>query len=156
MGMLGRLFPTQFDNDYRGSVLAIWLLVPLALVKVLQGANVAGRARHILETVDQVPLNSFPEEAAAHLVFLFSVWGLCVLILGSIGLIATLRYRSMIPLAFLFLLIEQSARHVLSAVYLGRPLFLANASPAALINQAFLAAAVAGFLLSFWPSKRQA
>lgn len=87
--MLGRLFPKQLDNDYRGSVLAIWLLVPLALVKTLQGASVAGRSRSILETVDRVPLSSFPPEAA-------------------------------------------------------------------LINWAFLAAAVVGFLLSVWPSKQTA
>ncbi len=154
--MLGRLFPKQLDNDYRGSVLAIWLLVPLALMKALQGANVAGRGRYILETVDRVPVNSFPVEAASHLVFLFSAWGLCILILGAIGLIATVRYRAMIPLAFLFLLIEQCGRHVLSAVYLDRPFFSANVSPAALINWAFLAAAVGGLLLSVWPSKRRA
>lgn len=154
--MLGRLFPEQLDNDYRGSVLAMWLLVPLALVKALQGANVAGRGRYILETVDRVPLNAFPVEAASHLVFLFSAWGLCVLILGSIGLIAAVRYRAMIPLAFLFLLIEQCGRHVLSTVYLDRPFFSTNVSPAALINWAFLAAAVGGFLLSVRPSKRRA
>ena len=40
--MLGRLFPEQIGNDYRGSVAAIWLLVPLAFIKALQGANVMG------------------------------------------------------------------------------------------------------------------
>jgi hypothetical protein len=152
--MLGRLFPKQLGTDYRGSVLAIWLLVPLALVKVLQGANVAGRGRDILESVDRVPVSSFPAEAASHLVFLFSAWGLCVLLLGSIGFIASVRYRAMIPLAFLLLLIEQFGRTLLSVVYLDRPFFPTNVSPAALINWAFLAAAVVGFLLSLWPSKR--
>jgi hypothetical protein len=58
--MLTRLFPRQIDNDYRGRVIAIWLLVPLALVKLLQGASVAGlnpltTSRRILETADRVP-----------------------------------------------------------------------------------------------------
>lgn len=35
--MLTRLFPEQIDNHHRGHVLAIWLLVPLALVKFLIG-----------------------------------------------------------------------------------------------------------------------
>jgi hypothetical protein len=153
--MLGRLFPRQLDNDYRGYALAIWLLVPLALVKTFQGANVVGRSHRILETVDRVPLSSFPAAATSHLVFLFSVWGLCILILGLIGLIAAVRYRAMIPLAFLFLLIEQLGRNLLSVVHLDRPFFSSNLSAAALINWAFLAAAVLGFLLSVWPSRRK-
>jgi hypothetical protein len=68
------LFPRQIDNDYRGSILAIWFLVPLAFVKALQGGNVVGRSAHILETVDRVPLSSFPAEAASHLMFLMSMW----------------------------------------------------------------------------------
>jgi hypothetical protein len=65
--MLTRLFPRQIDNDYQGWRLAIWLLVPLALVKLLQGANVAGlfgpgNSRQILEGVDKVPLGAFPAE----------------------------------------------------------------------------------------------
>jgi hypothetical protein len=154
--MLGRLLPRQIDNDYRGSVLAIWFLVPLAFVKALQGANVVGRSAYILETVDRVPLSSFPAEAASHLTFLFSAWGLCVLILGLIGLVATVRYRAMIPLAFLFLLSEQLGRKVLSVVYLDRPFLSSNLSPASLINWAFLAVAFVGFLLSLWSSKRKA
>ncbi len=153
--MLGRLFPKRIDNDYRGSVVAIWFLVPLAFVKALQGANVVGRSAYILETVDRVPLSTFPADAASHLVFLFSAWGLCVLILGLIGLVATVRYRAMIPLAFLFLLSEQLGRKMLSVVYLDRPFFSPNLSPASLINWAFLAVAVVGFLLSLWPSKRK-
>jgi hypothetical protein len=64
------------------------------------------------------------------------------------------RCRAVIPFAFLFLLIEQSGRQALWAAYLGRPFVPANVSPAALIDWAFLAAAVGGFVLSIWPSKR--
>lgn len=83
--MLGRLFPKQIDNDYRGHVVAIWLLVPLALVKLLQGANVAGlfgtgNSRQVLEGVDRVPVDAFPADAASHLVFLFAAWGLGILL----------------------------------------------------------------------------
>lgn len=87
---------------------------------------------------------------------MFSAWGLCVLILGLIGLIAAVRHRAMIPLAFLFLSIEQFGRHMLSVVYLGRPFIPATLSPAALINLAFLAVALIGLLLSLWPSRRKA
>lgn len=37
--MFNRLFPKQIDNSYQGYALAIWLLVPLVLVKLLMGLN---------------------------------------------------------------------------------------------------------------------
>ncbi len=151
--MLTRLFPKQIDNDYRGHVLAIWLLVPLALMKFLQGANVAGllgtgKSRQILEDVDNVPAGTFPAEAASHLVFLFAAWGVGVFVLGLLGIVVLLRYRAMIPLMYLLLLIEQVGRKALSTIHLDRPFVSLAASPANLINWGFLLAIVIGFLLS--------
>lgn len=109
--MLTRLFPKQIDNHYPGRALAIWLLVPLVLLKLLQRANVAwGDSRHILETWDRVPVGTFPTAAAYHLVFLFASWGLGILVLGLLGIVVLLRYRRMIPLLYLLLLIEQLGR----------------------------------------------
>ncbi len=151
--MLTRLFPKQIDNDYRGHVLAIWLLVPLALMKFLQGANVAGllgtgNSRQILETVDNVPVSAFPAEAASQLVFLFAAWGVGVLVLGFLGMVVLLRYRAMIPLMYLLLLIEQVGRQALSTIHLDRPFVSLAASPANLINWGFLVAMAIGLLVS--------
>ena len=151
--MLTNLFPRQVDNGYRGHVVAIWLLLPLALVKLLQGANVAGllgtaNTRRILEGVDRVPVSTFPPEAASHLLFLFAAWGLGIFTLGLLALIVLVRYRAMVPLMFLVLLIEQGGRMVLSSIHLGRPLVSLAASPANLINWAFLLIIVIGFALS--------
>ncbi|MDQ4075786.1 MAG: hypothetical protein M3220_06000 [Chloroflexota bacterium] len=151
--MLTRLFPKQIDNDYQGHVLAIWLLVPLVLMKFLQGANVAGllgtsNSRQVLETVDKVPVGTFPPKAASHLVFLFAAWGVGIFILGLLGIIVLLRYRAMIPLMYLLLLIEQVGRKALSTIHLDRPFVSLAASPANLINWGFLLTLVIGFLLS--------
>jgi hypothetical protein len=148
-----RLFPKQIDNDYRGHVLAIWLLVPLALMKFLQGANVAGllgtgNSRQVLEAVDNVPVGTFPAEAASHLVFLFAAWGVSVFVLGLLGIVVLLRYRAMIPLMYLLLLIEQVGRKALSTIHLDRPFVSLAASPANLINWGFLLALAIGLLLS--------
>ena len=158
--MLMRLFPQPIDNDYRGHVLAIWLLVPLALSKVLQGANVAGllgtgTSRQVLEGVDNVPLRTFPAEAASHLVFLFAAWGLGVFILGLLGLVVLLRYRAMIPLLYLLLVIEQVGRQTLATIHLDRPFVPLAANPATLINWGFLVALVIGFLVSLFGHRRR-
>ncbi|HUG28590.1 MAG TPA: hypothetical protein VMK53_09880 [Gemmatimonadales bacterium] len=157
--MLTRLFPEQIDNDHRGHVLAIWILALLAPIKLLQGANVAGllgagKSRHILETADRVPVSAFPAEAASHLVFLFAAWGLGVFVLGLLGIVVLLRYRAMIPLMYLLLLIEQVGRKTLSTVHLDRPFLSLAASPANLINWGFLSAIVIGLVLSLYGRRR--
>ncbi len=151
--MLTQLLPRQIDNNFRGHVAAIWLLVPVVLAKFLQGVNIAGllgtgRSRQVLETVDKVPVSSFLAEAASQLVFLFSVWGLGIFILGLLGIIVLVRYRAMIPLMYVLLLIEQLGRKALSTVHLGRPFLSLDPSPANIINWSFLSLIVVGLLLS--------
>lgn len=151
--MLGRLFPKQIDNNYRGHVLAIWLLVPLTLMKLLQGGSVAGfnpwaSSRFILQAADGVPVDTFVPAAASHLVFLFAVWGLNIFLLGTLGAIALIRYRAMIPLVYFLMLLEQIGRKWLSMVHLDSPLIPTGASAAALINTGFMAIMVVGLALS--------
>jgi hypothetical protein len=153
--MLTRLFPRQIDNDYRGHVLALWLLVPLTLMKFFQGANVAGlnpwmSSRQILETADRVPVDTFGAEAASYLVLMFAAWGLGILVLGLLGIIALIRYRAMIPLVYLLLLIEQAGRKWLSMIHLDRPFVSAELSVANLVNWGFLTAILVGLALSLW------
>lgn len=151
--MLGRLFPKQIDNNYRGHVLAIWLLVPLTLMKLLQGGSVAGfnpwaTSRFILETADGVPIDTYDAGAASHLVFLFAAWGLNIFLFGILSAIALLRYRAMIPLIYVFMLLEQIGRKWQSMTHLGGSLIPAEMSAAALINNGFMAVMVLGLALS--------
>ncbi len=152
--MLHRLFPKQFDNTYRGSIAAIVILAPLLLMKLVIGFNIAGfnpwvSNRHILMSVDGIPLDTFSSAAASEIVFSSAAWGLGLVILGLLGVLALVRYRSMIPLMFVFLAIEQIGRKAIAII---------NAPPAApeggalamgaLINWAFLAAILLGLALS--------
>ncbi len=157
--MLSRLFPPAVESRHKTSLPAIALLSLLVLVKMAQGISVAGlnpwkSGRSILETVDGVPLSTFPAEASDHLIFLFAVWGLCVFIICLFGLIALLRYRALVPLAFLLLLFEQLGRKLLAGAYLHRPFLSAQLTPAALINWGFLAAIAIGLILSVSTRKK--
>lgn len=159
--MLDRIFPKQIDNAYRGHKLAVWILVPLALLKLVQGANVAGlnpwvSSRRVLETADRVPVGDFPAEAATHLVFLFASWGLGIFLIGLLAVVVLVRYRAMIPLMYLLLLVEQIGRKVLSMEHFDRPFLSFQASAASLINWGFMAAMVVGFLFALWRPRAKA
>ena len=124
MSILHRLLPRQIDNAYKGHPLGLWLFVPPLFMKVLMGINVSGinplvSSRHILVSVDGVPVDTFPLEAQSITMLFFTAWGLSLLVIGLLGLVALLRYRAMIPLMYLALTMEQVGRMVLSRIHAG-------------------------------------
>lgn len=113
--MFSRLFPRVIDNSYQGHVLALWLFVPIVLLKTVMGFNVSGlnpwiSSRYILQTADGVPVDSFSASGASVVVFMFASWGLVLLILALLSIIVLIRYRAMLPLMILAVTIEQVGR----------------------------------------------
>src|SRR5206468_3350683 len=117
--MLQRLFPAQLDNTYRGSRIAIWLLVPIVLAKLAIGGNVMIQTRMVATNADGIPLDSYNAAGAQAVLAFFALWGLGQAILALLGVLALIRYRSMIPLIYLVLLIEQLGR---KALFLAKPI----------------------------------
>ena len=148
--MLGRIFPKQIDNTYRGYWLAVWLLVPLVLVKLGMGFNVILNTRDVIQGVDGVPLDTFSAEAQKSLVFAFQAWALGLFLSALLGLIALVRYRAMVPLIYLLLLAENAGRKIIQLI-----MQEAHASPTgnglsvgATVNLVLIAALLIGFALS--------
>ena len=117
--MFNLLFPKVIDNKYRGQWLALLFFVPVLILKLLMGFNVAGLnpmidVRDILIDVDGIPLDAYGAEAAADLVFFANAWGLCLFAIAVFGAIALIRYRAAIPLAIFLLAIEQLGRKAMS------------------------------------------
>jgi len=147
--MLARLFPKQFDNDFRGHPLAIWLLVPIVFLRLLQGINCILNPRAIAMSADAIPLDRFTPDASAVIVLLFALSALSFLLFALQGIVALLRYRSMIPLLYLWLLVDSLVRRALNFAH---P--TVESGPAGghsigfYINLCLTAALVAGFVLS--------
>jgi xanthosine utilization system XapX-like protein len=160
--MWSRLFPRVLDNHYRGHPLALWLLVPVVLLKGLMGFNCAGLNpfvdnRSIIEGVDGIPLAAFPAQAVDAITFLFSSWGLGLLLLALLALIGLLRYRSMIPLLYLLLGAEQVGRKFLTWAHpIERSVGGSDITPGLVINWSLTAVLVVGFVLSLLAWRRDA
>ena len=152
--MLNRLFPKQFDNNYRGHWLAILLYVAIVPGRFLMGVNVTGlnpwiSNLYVLKTVDGIPFDTFGAEAASVVIHLFTSWGLGVLVFGLLGILVLIRYRAMIPLMFLLLLIEQGGRIGNSMINpIVRAVKTEGISPGVLINWGVTAALAIGLVLS--------
>jgi len=156
--MISRMFPSQFDNDYRGHWLAIWILVFLVGSKLFMGVNVSGlnpwvSTEFVLTNADSIPIETFGAQERSLVLFLFSAWGLALFVLSLLGLLVLVRYRAMIPLMYLLLGIEQLGRKALSLAHpIARAVEPGAISTGVLINWGFVAALVVGFFLSLAPS----
>lgn len=144
--MLANLFPRVADNHYPGRRLGLWLFALMPL-KIVMGANILFNGRSVAQSADGIPLNSFGENGGAAFLSIFAAWGLCQLVFGLACLVVLLRYRSLVPLAFLALLLEQAGRKALQ-LYL--PIERIGTPPGIYINAVLLGIMVLGLLLSLW------
>ncbi len=155
--MLSRIFPKQIDNTYRGYRLAIWLLVPIVVVKMIMGFNMLINARELAQTVDGLPLDSFGALPAAIIVMDFKTGGLERIVLAALALVALLRYRAMLPLIYLVLSFDAVGLMVLwNADPL--PIVRSSGGPSVgfMINLFLAAALLIGFALSLGKTDRGA
>ncbi|MBI3130244.1 MAG: hypothetical protein HYZ13_02705 [Acidobacteria bacterium] len=144
--MIATLFPRVADNTYPGRRLGLWLFA-LTPLKVAMGLNIIFNAPTVARSADGIPVHTFDSASASAFLFMFAAWGLCQLVIGLAALVVLLRYRSLVPLAFVILLIEQVGRKLL---HLQWPIERIGTSPGTSINAVLLGILVCGLVLSLW------
>ena len=143
--MLRRLFPAVIDNRFRGRRLALWLYVPLVLMKLALGTAHMFRADGGAHTVSRMPLDSYPDGAAQNIIGLMARMGLEQVLLGALFLVVLLRYRALIPLMYLVMVLHYLAA---KGVGLMKPLAVAGASGTGTMYLIIAALAATGLVLS--------
>jgi hypothetical protein len=150
--MLGRIFPKQFDNDYRGLWLGIAIFVAVTAIKALQGVMSMVNTRNTAINADGIPLDSFSLAAQQEVLSMFALLGMWLLVLPLFSIVALVRYRAMIPLLYVVLLTQQLAARLV--VYLhtstGAP---TGHAIGYYVNLGILALTTVGFLLSLMERK---
>jgi len=143
--MLDRIFPRVIDNAYRGHALALWMFMLILLFKTAIALGTIFKGREAAQSADGIPLDTYGPDGAQTVLALFAIWGLSQLVFSGIGITALIRYRSMIPLLFLFFLIEHLARRLM---FLVKPIVRTGSPPGLWINLGILALMIAGLVLS--------
>ena len=151
--MLERLLPARFDNTYRGSSIALAFFGVIVLVRVLIGFGSIFNGYGAATGPDGIPLDTFPVAASQTIVSLFAMLGLSRLLLGLLCVLALIRYRSMVPLLFVLLLIEQLGRQLI-VTYL--PIPRVGEPSVSMVHWTLLVLTVAGLGLSLVIRERPA
>jgi hypothetical protein len=143
--MLSRIFPGRVDNRFRGRTLALWLFVPLALLKLALGLVHILRADGGAQSVSTIPLDTYPAGASQNVIALMARMGAEQVLLGLLFLVVLLRYRALVPLMFLLAVAHYELSQVVATM---KPLALAGVSGAATMHMVIGVVSIAGLLLS--------
>lgn len=141
------LLPRSIDNTYRGHPVGLWLLVPVVVMKTGIALGTIFNGRVAAQSADGIPLDSFGAGGAQAVLALFAIWGLAQLVFGVLGVLALTRYRAMIPLLFVLLLVEHLARRWILLV---KPIARTGTPPGMYINLVLLGLMIVGSALSLW------
>ena len=145
--MLDRIFPQQFDNNYRGHKLALWLFGLLVLMKLGISLSSIFDTYNVVRSADGIPLDTFTSRGAETVVSVTALLGLSQFLLAVLSVLALVRYRAMIPFMYLLLLVEYFAKKWIQLV---KPIVRVGTPPATYVNLALIALLLAGLVLSLW------
>ncbi len=143
--MFRRLFPEVLDNRYQGRTIALWIFGLLLTLKILQSVNVMFRPYYIAISADGIPLSNYSAPAVGTVVGLFSLLGLAQFIIWMFGVLALVRYRSMVPLVYCAMVVHYLCGRGLLLLH---PVVRAGPQPGIYINMAAFALMLLGLLLS--------
>lgn len=149
-GLLARLFPKTIDNRYRGQRLALWLFYPLIAVTLWRSQHHIFAADGGAQSIATIPLDTFGGDGAAAVISAFALWGLSQLLLGLVFLLVAIRYRALVPLCWLLVVLEYGGR-VLIGMWKAMP--TEETAPGAAAALPLAGIAVLMVALSLWPSK---
>jgi hypothetical protein len=143
--MLNQIFPHQFDNNYRGHKLALWLFALLVLMKLGMSLSAIFDGYNMARSADGIPIDTFPSGGAEAVVSITALLGLSHFLLASLGVLALIRYRAMIPLVYVLLLVEYFAKKWILLVH---PIVRTGTSPSTYVNLVLIALLIVGLALS--------
>ena len=136
------LFPKTADNNYKGSKFALWVFTILAIVSLVRSLI------HFLApdggagSIAGLDLS----KGAENIIFSFGLWGLSQLIYAFIQLLVAFRYRALIPLFYVILLLETLGRMLIGKIKI--PVLLHGTPPGGIANYIMIPLVIIMFILS--------
>jgi hypothetical protein len=144
--MLTRIFPRHVDNSFTGHRVSIVLFV------LFTARAVSGSLTHMFTadggagSIASMPLETYPTGAAENIITVFAIAGLYQLLTALFNIVVVWRYRSLIPLMYLFFVFEYAMR-------IAKPLYtpggeIMSTPPGYWLDRALLPLLIVAFVLS--------
>ena len=145
------ILPAIIDNTYRGRKIALYFFYLITAITVGRSlihtfANDGGA-----QSIATIPLDSYSVQASQTVILIFALWGLSQLIMGVFYVIVALRYKSLIPLMYIFIAFEYVMRLVLGMI---KPMVTEGTAPGGVANFILIPLAIILFALSIYSPKK--
>lgn len=143
------LLPVKIDSTLRGWKLPFYIFALYAVISTVRSCI------HLLAPdggAGSIAGMNLSVAGADGIIFAFALWGSSQLLFAVIQLLVVVRYRSLVPLMWLMLILEVLLRELVGAT---KPVTFAHTPPGALGNQLFLPLAALMLGLSLWSAYRQ-
>ncbi len=144
--MLQKIFPKVVDNSYRGHATAKWLLILYVMKSFLAGSIHMFAADGGAQSIASITLDQFTQGGANSLITIFAMWGMEQVVIGLVGVVILLRYRSLIPMMTLVYVSEYLGRFAISFITPG--VVSAHTPPGAVADLVLIPLTIVMFLLS--------
>ena len=143
--MLSRIFPKLLDNQYRGNKIAVWLFVLLTVMNAGISCVAIFKPDGGAQSADGIPLDTYGPAAAQAVIGVVAFLGLANLLLYIVFIVALIRYRSMIPLMYVLIVLSWLAH---KGIGLMKPIVRAGTSSGHYVTWSLFALSVIGLILS--------
>ncbi|NLR94424.1 hypothetical protein [Flammeovirga agarivorans] len=143
--MINQVLPATINNEYKGHKLALYVFYLITVMTVGRSLVHMFATDGGAQSIATIPLDSYSTPAAQTVILIFALWGLSQLTMGVFYVIIIFRYKSLIPLMYIFLFIEYAMRLVM--MYM-KPIITEETAPGATGNYIFIPLSIVMFILS--------
>lgn len=151
--MFNRILPSTIDNNYNGNKIALWFFYLITAITVVRSCLHIFLSDGGAQSIATIPLDTFTDTGSGSdaLIMIFAYWGLSQLMFGIIQVIVAIKYKSLIPLMFLMLVIEWSGRFIISIF---KTIETVGEAPGEVGNKIFPVLCLVMFILSIMERKK--
>lgn len=141
------LFPRTVDGTIRGSRVPTYVFAAYAIVSMVRSLI------HLLAPdggAGSIAGLDLSVAGADGIVFAFGLWGSSQLLFALVQVLVVVRYRSLVPLMYVMLILETLLRQLVGTI---KPVSFAHVPPGAFLNDVVLVVAIAMLALSLWSAR---
>ncbi len=140
------LLPPQVDNTILGTKIPFYLFAIYAIISTVRSVI------HLLAPdggAGSIAGIDLSVAGAEGIIFAFALWGSSQLLFALIQLLVVIRYRSLVPLMYVMLILEILLRELVGRM---KPVTFAHTPPGAIGNQLLLPLAIIMLVITLWSS----
>ncbi len=145
-----KLLPAVVDNQFRGIKLSQYAFLLITAATIVRSLIHVFAADGGAQSIATIPLNAYPADAAATVVLMFSLWGLSQLLMGIVYLGVYVKYKSLIPMMYVLMIIEYAMRIVIGQM---KPIVTVGTAPGSIGNWIMIPVCAVLLVLSLLPGK---